>query len=73
MYAAGSLAHKAEVLEPDVGAEAAPDNHAEEHHNLLLSVQEPQEYSLTSVVVADPESCKSILYCTGWPRIVYKY
>ena len=34
-YAAGSLAHKAEVLEADVGAEAAGHDHANEHHDLL--------------------------------------
>ena len=27
---------ESEVLEPDVGAETAPDDHAEQHHDLLL-------------------------------------
>ena len=64
MYAAGSLAHKAEVLEADVGAEAAPDNHAQEHHNLLLPVYEPQEYSLTSVSWQQIQRVVASKYCT---------
>ena len=64
MYAAGSLAHKAEVLEADVGAEAAPDNHAQQHHNLLLPVYEPQEYSLTSVSWQQIQRVVASKYCT---------